>query len=154
MTKFPTCNLNHHDSNHGHYNKSAHEDHAVTRIFQRSIRLRSSVQIELLQRERGTFFLLPSNSNSIKFQYIHVIPVIRRIIVNFSSSRGFSQFEFPRKNIVFHLFSVLCLLFCIYTLNTYSSLWCGSTIWSLAAKNLYHKMVFSLRVCVSGVNTK
>jgi len=29
-----SCNLNHHASNHSRYNKSAHEDHAITFISQ------------------------------------------------------------------------------------------------------------------------
>jgi len=61
--------------------------------------------------------------------------------MNFPPPRCFSQFEFSRKNIVpLFAFCVVFIIFYTYTLNTHS-LWCGSTVWSFAAKNHHHREV-------------
>jgi len=112
MTKFFACNLNYHASNHNRYNKSAHEDRAITHILPTphpSEEEEFSTNRPSSPMRKGPSFYLPSNPNSNKFQDISVILVIRRIIVNFppSSFRDFFQFEFLRKNLCLHLFSVL-----------------------------------------------
>ena len=66
----------------------------------------SSVQIDLLQREKDIF---PSSPNQKKYEDILVIPVNRRIIMNFSPSRDFFNFSFYLKNHV-----SICSLCCVY----------------------------------------
>ena len=118
MTKFPTCNLIHHPSNRGCCNKFMHEDRAVTRI--------SPVPHPPEEEEfntnkpsspaRNVLFLgLLLNLSSKKYQYIHVIPVNRQVIVNFPSPCVFSRIGFLRINTVSPF--IVCVVFVILHLH-------------------------------------
>ena len=123
MMKFLACNLNHNASNPGHYNKSAYQNHAATHISP-VLHLRGGrVQYkQTFSGERKTFGL-SFNSNLKKYQYILVIPVNRRVIVNFPPPCGFSRFGFSHKNIV--SLSIICIVFVILHLYFTHTFVCG-----------------------------
>jgi len=78
--KFPACNLNNHASNHDRYDKSTHEDRAITHISQvphlpEEEEFSTNKPSSLARR--GPFLGLLSNPNSNKYQYIPVILVNR-----------------------------------------------------------------------------
>ena len=110
------------------------------------LRVYSSVQINLLLQEKGgTPAFHKDLGLSIRSQLketpnIPVILVNWWIIVNFlpSPPHNFPKLGFHIKILCLHPVFVLCLLFCTYILNTHYCLWCGLTVWSLAAKNLHH----------------